>query len=212
MRRQSTLAAVAMPLVLAGLLAISADNQSRETAKPRNRPIITDRAATGVVPEAHEVPQPPLAHATASTVKLGRRVSSQDLTPPLSLARARESAAGAVRAYATQSTTWTWRTLARQYRRLAELSGGSLRRVNLAAGRDPEALLALKDDGAGSRARELRVRVIAEAGQQAIVEASAVERGYGRHAGTSRWIRGRYRAVARRFPSGWRVIAWDPRT
>jgi hypothetical protein len=207
--RWSTVAVIATPFILAGVLAISADNKHEPTAQPRNQPGSAARPAAGVVSETREVPQSPLAHATASPARRGRRAPAQDLTPPLDLARARNGATSAVHAYAAQSVTWTWRTLGRQHQRLALLSAGRLRRANLAAARDVRALFALRHDGAGSRARAVRVKVITYLGEtKAIAVVVTFERGYGRHADIHRWTTGAYRAVAERTDGGWAVTSW----
>jgi hypothetical protein len=202
-----------MRLVLAGLAVLTLFSLgasallggSSEPEMPRPPRAVAPTPPPDSVQGA-EPPTPGTPPLQAGRRLPGRPAPRADAAPPLS-AGARASREALVRAYGAQYLNWNDRTIARQFRRLATLSAGRLRRAHRVAARHEEANATLASDKAG-----MRGRITALEPDGPGFEVTTRQRYYGARGGEVRTaVSGRYAVQVARRPDGtWRVTAWEP--
>lgn len=148
----------------------------------------------------------------ASKLKPHEPAPARDSAPPFEVAAASRTAGAAARAYALESNNWTWRTYARQSRRLASLTEGALHARHIPGRRQRGELAELRRDRAGSHGRLISVEVAMTTDTTARASLAVRQRAYGYSLGAlSKPYTARYDAQLTLIADGWKLTDWQPR-
>jgi hypothetical protein len=133
-----------------------------------------------------------------------------DDTAPAPRSNAQTTPRAAVAAFCAQWINWSWRTIARQQLRLAELATGALARELAAEAKRGVRDETLRRDRLGARGSVVAVALRpGDAGREAVCVAreERLEAGRAELAGGAHRV---YLATVERTRSGWAVRRWEP--